>query len=874
MPRFGQDGMLVLNVAEKNDAAKSLANIMSSGRFNRKEGYSKFNKIYEFDYRLFEHNCKMIMTSVSGHLIDLDFSGGYKNWNQCQPNVLFEAPIERFIPERFENIKKTLQREIRKCQALIIWTDGDREGENIGFEVIEVCKEAKASVRVYRAKFSEITPRAVTLACQNLVSPDENISNAVEVRRELDLRIGAAFTRLQTLRLTKRFPNVLSKKLISYGSCQFPTLGFVVERYNQVENFIVEVFYKVKVTHTKQQCVTEFSWKRGRVFNREVCLMFCNLCQENPTAKVTKVASKPKSKWRPLPLDTVEMEKLASRKLKINAKETMKIAEKLYTRGIISYPRTETNIFPKGMDLVQLVENQTTDARWGAFASSILNNGGPNPRQGKKTDNAHPPIHPTKCSNDLQGNEQKIYELIVRHFLACLSQDAQGQETIVDICISNEQFSGQGLMILARNYLDVYTYEQWNGKEISNYQNGETFQPDRIEMLESETKAPSLLREADLISLMEKYGIGTDATHAEHIETIKNRDYVGVQPDGTFLPGQLGMGLVKGYDSMGFAMSKPNLRAALEADLKCICEGRKRSFVVLAEQINSYRNVFLEAASQVEKLDEALSMYFGLPEHLEENDAIANISQQIQKCAKCNTNDMFLRKTKEQRWLLGCMGYPNCRNSIFFPSFVLNVSKTESFCSLCKPRVFCKLNIEFKPGSVPPQLPNTYSGCVGGCDEMLNEILNLNRKDALPHRNATQTVRDNTRRKGSNSTNARGQPAPNNRGTSGQDGEDDGDNVIVCSCVVPALKLTTKKGPNAGRQFYKCGQSNKQCNFFLWATGTEVKTSSGGISRCNCNQEAIKRTVSKDGANKGRQFYCCKKGRDQQCGFFQWVDGE
>lgn len=80
------------------------------------------------------------------------------------------------------------------------------------------------------------------------------------------------------------------------------------------------------------------------------------------------------------------MEKTVSRKLKINAKETMRIAEKLYTQGYISYPRTETNIFPKELNLTSLVEKQRNDPRWGPFAQRIMSEGGPTPRQGKKSD--------------------------------------------------------------------------------------------------------------------------------------------------------------------------------------------------------------------------------------------------------------------------------------------------------------------------------------------------------------------------------------------------------------------------------------------------------------------------------------------------------
>ena len=287
---------------------------------------------------------------------------------------------------------------------LIIWTDCDREGENIGFEIIDVCKAINPRLEVKRAKFSEITRVSMERAMQTLVEPDLLTSQAVDVRGELDLRIGAAFTRFQTMQLQKKFAT-LSQKLISYGSCQFPTVGFVVERYKAIENFVPEPFWKLKVLHQPDdECKVEFSWQRNRLFDPEAAQVYKDICDENPKAKVENVKSKPKSKWRPLPMDTVELEKLSSRKLKISAKETMKIAEKLYTSGFISYPRTETNIFPKELNLRPLVDAQAGDPRWGAFANRINQEfGGPNPRKGKKSDQAHPPIHPIKTATNLAG---------------------------------------------------------------------------------------------------------------------------------------------------------------------------------------------------------------------------------------------------------------------------------------------------------------------------------------------------------------------------------------------------------------------------------------------------------------------------------------
>ncbi len=98
---------------------------------------------------------------------------------------------------------------------------------------------------------------------------------------------------------------------------------------------------------------------------------------------------------------------MASRKLKIRAKETMRIAEKLYTQGFMSYPRTETNIFPDSFDLGDVIQLQAGDPQWGDFASRLAAIGA-TPRQGTKTDNAHPPIYPTKYTNSLIVRESLL----------------------------------------------------------------------------------------------------------------------------------------------------------------------------------------------------------------------------------------------------------------------------------------------------------------------------------------------------------------------------------------------------------------------------------------------------------------------------------
>ncbi|XP_012551245.2 DNA topoisomerase 3-alpha isoform X1 [Bombyx mori] len=844
--------MKYLNVAEKNDAAKNIASHLSKGTSTGRKGLSKYNKIYQFKANVMGQDCEMVMTSVSGHLLALEFSGTYRTWQTCSPLSLFDAPVFKYCPENYQKIKMTLEREVRSCQGLIIWTDCDREGENIGFEIIDVCKAARTNLKIYRAKFSEITLVSVNRALQNLEEPNKNTSNAVDVRQELDLRIGAAFTRFQTLRLQKVFPSKLTDTIVSYGSCQFPTLGFVVERYRAIENFIVETFWKLKVNHTIENLSVEFAWERFRLFDEYACKIFHDICTENPLARVLEVKTKPKSKWRPLPLETVELEKQASRKLKIHAKETMQLAEKLYTQGFISYPRTETNEFPKEMNLAQLVGQQTGDPNWGTFAQKILDNGGPTPRQGKKSDKAHPPIHPTKYTNNLSGNEKRLYEFIVRSFLACCSKDAQGQETIVNIDIGREKFSANGLVITELNYLEVYIYEKWSSKEIHVYQEGQIFSPTSIDIVSGTTSPPSLLTEADLISLMEKHGIGTDATHAEHIEKIKSRSYVALADEKYFVPGVLGMGLVEGYDAMGLEMSKPHLRAQLESDLKEIIEGRKQPEAVLSEQIAKYKEVYIKASAEAEKIDRALA------ERLNEQPAAPPASGDTLpvdmpaalKCPKCGS-DMIVRQKKNNptEYYIGCMSFPNCKNVVWLPNIVKSLQVLPDTCTECGPD-YKMMKFEWRNNSISHIYAPPYTGCIGGCDRTFLEYLNININSVIKTSGSSaQVTSSNTSSRtdisvpiqnhiipsnalrnpieiGSN----RGRDIPaqrnnamnttNIRMNSASNAANLDDNHVVCRCSKPAILLTSKKqNQNFGQKFYKCpvGKENGGCDFFLWA---------------------------------------------------------
>eukprot|EP01052_Picozoa_sp_SAG31_P006552 SAG31_NODE_302_length_18087_cov_97.056982_16_plen_279_part_00 len=254
----------VLNVAEKPSVAKEVSNVLSGGRCSTEQGASRYNRIHRFEYQLHGvGRCQMEFTSVLGHLMELEFADPtLQSWGAVDPAVLFTAAVEKRVKGDQMDVQQNLQNLARHCDILVLWLDCDREGENIAMEVVESCRQVNPRIEARRARFSTLTQRDLQHACANLVPPSLLDSYAVDARSEIDLRSGAAFTRLQTKRLQNKYEGLDS--LVSYGPCQFPTLGFIVDRYLEVQAFLPEPFWTLRceVTNERQEKAT-FSWTRG-----------------------------------------------------------------------------------------------------------------------------------------------------------------------------------------------------------------------------------------------------------------------------------------------------------------------------------------------------------------------------------------------------------------------------------------------------------------------------------------------------------------------------------------------------------------------------------------------------------------------------------
>lgn len=281
--------MKVLCVAEKNSIAKAVSQILGGGRSTSRDSGYMYVKNYDFMFSGFPFarnggDCQVTMTSVAGHLTGIDFSHDSHGWGKCAIQELFDAPLNEIMNNNQKKIASNIKREARDADYLMIWTDCDREGEYIGWEIWQEAKRGNRRIegdQVYRAVFSHLERQHILNAARNPNRLDMKSVHAVGTRIEIDLRAGVTFTRLLTETLRNKLKSQSASstdggrtrggkndsQVVSYGTCQFPTLGFVVDRFERIRNFVPEEFWYIQLVVENKDSggVTTFQWDRGHL---------------------------------------------------------------------------------------------------------------------------------------------------------------------------------------------------------------------------------------------------------------------------------------------------------------------------------------------------------------------------------------------------------------------------------------------------------------------------------------------------------------------------------------------------------------------------------------------------------------------------------
>lgn len=448
--------------------------------------------------------------SSFGHIRDLPKKGMGIDLTTFTPDYEVSPDKKKIVSE--------LKEAVKKAETVWLASDEDREGEAIAWHLAQELKLDENNAK--RIVFHEITKKAILKAIENPRKIDQNLVNAQQARRVLDRIVGFEMS------------PVLWKKVktgLSAGRVQSVAVRLVVERELEIRNFKPVSAFKIEGTFLNDEQQEIAAKLKGDFKKEEEAENF--LAQAKDTEfKVLNVETKPGTRSASAPFITSTLQQEASSRLGYNVTTTMRLAQRLYEEGFITYMRT---------DSVNLSQEAINGAK-----SQIISEFGEaysNPRnyttKSASAQEAHEAIRPTDFSVKSIGDAQlnKLYQLIYRRTLASQMSNAKIERTVIQIGNSKlqYQFEAQGEVIIFEGFLKAYGIiknededDEDNEKILPKVKVGELLKYKKIEATEKFTRPAARYTEAGLVKKLEELGIGRPSTYAPTIQTIQNREYV------------------------------------------------------------------------------------------------------------------------------------------------------------------------------------------------------------------------------------------------------------------------------------------------------------------------------------------------------------
>ena len=715
-----------LVVTEKNDAAKKIAGLLGAGA-------PKADKVYSTPvYRFTVDGEEWVAIGLRGHILEPDFvasvrygaSEGWqgvtaegelvpaalpdelpkppfkskrkpytengvelKSWKMAALPYLVYAPIEKLPKEK--DLIRSLKNLAKKADSIIIATDFDREGELIGSDALSCIREVNPTAPVSRARYSAFTKEEITHAFGNLVELDENLASAGASRQDIDLIWGAVLTRYLTLVKFAGYGTVRSS-----GRVQTPTLALIVARERQRMAFVPEDYWVVRgrfdaaaqqgPTPGEGQLAFEAGHATSRFKSEDDVVRVMAAVEGQTSARVVSVEKKKRSVRPPVPFNTTSLMAAASAE-GITPARTMRLAESLYMSGYISYPRVDNTVYPRSLDLAQIVRTISKNPAYGPYCSQLLASGPLRATRGKTETTDHPPIYPTAAaaSGDLPPAEYKLYNLIARRFLATLSQSAVVEGTKVTLEVAGEPFAAKGDVLVKPGFRAIYPFGLKKDEQLPALAEGQIVAFNGATSTKKQTEPPARYSQGKLVQEMEKLGLGTKSTRHSIIERLYEVKYVQNDP---IEPSRLGMAVCDALDKFAPHITHPQMTAELEEEMTNIAFGRTTKDAVVATSRNLLSEQLSVLMPHSEEVKEALA------------DAVA-ADAYVGVCPKCG-RDLQLRASQKTRSMfIGCAGWPEC--DVTYPLPKGKVEATQSVCPACgmpqvkvtafrsKPRLVC-----------------------------------------------------------------------------------------------------------------------------------------------------------------------------------------
>jgi DNA topoisomerase I len=644
-----------LVVAEKFNTALRIAVVLSDGRMKRSriEG----TNVFQFE----RADGPYAVVGLRGHIVELDYPPELKEWTlEGLPRLLETPPLKRVTET---GIVTALQSIVRNYDRVIIATDFDREGELIGQECLELLQRVHPKIRVERARYSALTRDEIERSFSNLQTLDTALAEAAGARQEIDLVWGALLTRYLSLTAQQR-----GQGFLSVGRVQTPTLALLVERDQAIKEFEPTPFWEILAEGEKGGEAFRLHHAHGIWEAKPEADAVFRKVDGAREGRVLEFQQEETRRRPPVPFSTTLFVAEATRQ-GLGASLAMRIAEDLYTQGLISYPRTDNTVYPRGLGLRTLVE-KFRESAFAEAAEFVLQQPSFRPSRGRTETTDHPPIYPTGVVDPkkLRPDHAKVYELVVRRFLATVAPDALGISRTAAVDVRGERFEGKGQRITDPGWYRVYPYSQPEEAPMPTLAVGESVAISKVELVEDHTKPPRRYTQGSLIQEMERLGLGTKSTRHDVIQKLFDRHYVNQRQ---LEPTTTGIAVTEALRAHAPVITRPEMTHRLEEDMELVAESKKPKADVLEESREMLREAHALLAANSEGVRETLT-------------GALDRQHFVGPCPKCGGALLLARSPRGSRWVQ-CVNNPaSCTTTYALPAAGFIEPAPEFLCGTCK----------------------------------------------------------------------------------------------------------------------------------------------------------------------------------------------
>ena len=639
-------------ICEKPTSAEKIAKALSPSA--KKKVYNKKVKYWEL-----KHDSKDItVVSAVGHLYSL-------TPDNPKDKVYFDlhwAPAYE-VNKKGSGFTKDYVRAIKKlaknADSYIHACDYDVEGTLIGYNALKYACDQNNLSKISRMKFSTLTKKDLLDAYDNRIDLDMNQVDTGIARHVLDYYFGVNISKA----LMKSVSNAKHRFLkLSAGRVQTPTLSILVERENEIKDFVPEPYWMIKALIEGK---IEVDHVDGKIFDKVRAEEIMSKCK-GKDARVDKISLSNSTTKPPVPFNLGGLQSEAYNVFGFSPKKTQVIAQNLYTAGYTSYPRTSSQKLPESLDFKNIFSQLSNDGEFKKHIDQLPSKLKPN--NGKKDDAAHPAIHPTGIlPQGLSKDDKKIYQLIVYRFISVFFEAAKFETMSTTLDIEGEKFRFRRRRVTHKGWMEHYPFKNIDNEEFPDINEGDIVKVLKLISDEKETKPPARYNQASLIKELEKRELGTKATRADIIDKLYDRKYI--TGDKQIEVNQLGTNMI---DTLS-AYCKDLTSEELTRDFENKLEGIDNNTSSRVEVINEGEKEVKVILGDITKNSNEIGTK--LYESYQESNIVG-------ECPNCGGNLVKRYSPKTKSYFVGCSNYPKCTTIYSIPKGTNFLKKKCEKCGL------------------------------------------------------------------------------------------------------------------------------------------------------------------------------------------------